>query len=382
VLVAGCAPGVPDAPESVGPAGSLLPGLDSARIAAFEEGKTLFHKQFKPEEGLGPLFNQERCSSCHDLPTLGGEGAEPITKATRFDPPDRCDLLVEFGGDNIQEFATPLLIQYGIMHEQIPDTANAIAAILPPPLYGMGLIEAIREADITTRADPDDRDGDGISGRIGRTPDGRVGRFGKKADFANLPDFIDHAIRVELGITTPAHPAEETINGRPIPPETDPAPDPEIDARQLGLLIDFVRYLAAPDRATPPSEAEADTVRAGEGIFEAIGCARCHSPAMRTGPSPVTALGERTVRLYSDLLLHDMGEDLASACGVNALPSEWRTAPLMGLRHRHRYLHDGRAGSFDQTLRLHGGEASVARAGYGRLSEADRTALFRFLSSL
>jgi CxxC motif-containing protein (DUF1111 family) len=147
------------------------------------------------------------------------------------------------------------------------------------------------------------------------------------------------------------------------------------------MLIDYVRYLAAPARAVMESTV-ADTVERGERVFEAIGCTACHTPAFTTGSSPVEALSGRTVRLYSDLLLHDMGEDMATACGLNASPSEWRTAPLMGLRSRINYLHDGRAGSYDHALRLHGGEAARARAGYFQLSEADRTALFRFLASL
>jgi CxxC motif-containing protein (DUF1111 family) len=378
-LVAACENTVP--PESVGDFGTPLPGLDSARLAVFEQGRALFDTDFTPEEGLGPLFNQRRCSSCHDLPTLGGEGEEPITKATRYDGPEKCDLLIEFGGDNVQQSATPLLQALGVSFEEIPDTANAIAAIRPPSLYGVGLIEAIREADIRAAEDPDDRDGDGISGKAGLTRDGRMGRFGKKAEFANLPDFVDGAIRFELGITTPAHPFEETINGRPIPPESDPAEDPEIDARRLGMLVDYVRYLAAPARAVMESGV-ADTVERGERVFEAIGCTACHTPAFTTGSSPVEALSGRTVRLYSDLLLHDMGEALATACGLNASPSEWKTAPLMGLRSRINYMHDGRAGSYDHALRLHGGEAARARAGYFQLSEADRTALFRFLASL
>jgi CxxC motif-containing protein (DUF1111 family) len=379
-LVAACENTAP--PESVGDFGTPLPGLDSARLAIFEQGRALFDTDFTPEQGLGPLFNQRRCSSCHDLPTLGGEGEEPITKATRYDGPEKCDLLIEFGGDNVQESATPLLRALGVPFEEIPDTANAIAAIRPPSLYGVGLIEAIRETDIRAAEDPDDRDGDGISGKAGLTRDGRMGRFGKKAEFANLPDFVDGAIRFELGITTPSHPFEETINGRPVPPESDPAEDPEIDARRLGMLTDYVRYLAAPARAVMESAVAADTVERGERAFEAIGCTLCHTPAFTTGSSPVEALSGRTVRLYSDLLLHDMGDDLATACGLNASPSEWRTAPLMGVRSRISYLHDGRAGSYDQALRLHGGEAARARAGYFQLSEADRTALFRFLATL
>ena len=370
-------------PEATGPPGTAVPGMDTAQLARFAEGEALLNHEFTPEEGLGPLFNQRRCSSCHDLPTPGGMGEEPIVRVTVFTPPATCDLLTDAGGENIQMRATPLLeAALGVLGEEVPrDRGASVAPVVPPALYGLGLIEAIPEATLLANADPDDANGDGISGRAGKTAQGGVGRFGRKAEFATLAAFIDGAARAELGLTTPAHPHEETLNGVPVPPETDPAPDPELTDAQLGVLTDYVRHLAAPEREDVPAAAR-DTVARGERVFSRLGCAACHVPAMRTAADAAPPLANRTVRLYSDLLLHDLGEESASACGIGALPGEWRTASLMGLRLRHKYMYDGRAGGVGIAIELHGGEATAARNGWFLLDEADRNALFRFLLTL
>jgi CxxC motif-containing protein (DUF1111 family) len=376
----GC--GAPGSVEVAGPAGAPLPGLDSTWLARFAEGQALFHTEFTPEQGLGPLFNQRRCSSCHDLPRLGGMGEEPITKATRFEPPSRCDLLVAEGGDNIQQRATPPLRELGVEFEDVPASATAVAAVVPPPLYGLGLLEAIPESDLLAREDPDDEDGDGISGRAGRTEAGRIARFGRKAEFATLYDFIEGAIRFEIGLTTPAHPVEESLNGRPVPPASDPVPEPEASEEMLASLTDFVRLLAPPERDAPAADTARAVIRQGERAFGESGCDRCHVPAMRTGPAAVRVMAGKTLRLYSDLLLHDLGAGLATVCGFAAAPSEFRTAPLMGLRLRHKYLHDGRARSIEQAIRLHGGEAERARDAFERLPVEGQHAMIRFLLSL
>lgn len=344
-------------------------------VARFRDGAALFQRGFTPEQGLGPLFNQDRCSSCHDLPVAGGMGAENEVKATRFEPPATCDLLESQGGDNIQQQATPLLRATGLEREALPAAANGYARLTSPTLFGLGLVDAIPIEAILAHADPDDADGDGISGRAGRTGDGRPGRFGQKADVATLVEFVAIALRTEMGLTTPDHPAEETVNGRPLPPGADPAPDPEVDEATLRLLADFVRFLAPPAPARPSSVAGRDSVRRGERIFNELGCPGCHVPALRTGR------GER-VRLYSDLLLHDMGPALADICAPGATPSELRTARLAGLRFRVALLHDGRASSFQEAIMLHGGEAERARDAFARLTPREQAYLLRFLSSL
>ena len=175
-----------------------------------------------------------------------------------------------------------------------------------------------------------------------------------------------------MGLTTRAHPREQHPNGRKLPKGVDPAPEPEVDDTSVDLLTAYVRFLAAPAREVPATDATADSIRRGERIFERIGCEACHSHAFTTGTNAPAALSNRRIDLYSDLLLHDLGDELATVCSPNASPSEWRTTPLMGLRHRQQLLHDGRA----QTLH------AASRDRFRLLSEAERGALLRFLRSL
>ena len=363
--------------------GEPVPGLDPAARGRFLLGRALFERLATADEGLGPLYNAERCSACHDEPVTGGGSARvPVLKATRFDD-GRCDLLESHGGDNIQRRATDLLTAHGMGPERVPDDATATARMIAPPLLGLGLVEAVPEDVLAERADPDDRDGDGISGRLPRLPDGRAARFGRKGDAATVEEFVDTALRFELGFTTPAHPAEETRNGVPVPPEADPMPDPEIDQETLGLLTDYVRFLA------PPAPV-AESIAQGAALFRQIGCESCHREQLRTAtgspgspasPSLHPALASRTIRPYSDFLLHDLGPALADVCGRDAAPSELRTAPLWGLRHRRRFLHDGRATDLASAVAAHGGEATAARDAFASLPTDARSALVRFLES-
>jgi CxxC motif-containing protein (DUF1111 family) len=366
--------------DSGRPPGAPLAGLSPAELARFTTGKAMFEREFSPAEGLGPLFNERRCSACHDLPATGGTGAELVTRVSRFEGA-RCDLLRDQGGPNIQRHATPLLQALHIMREEVPKSANEIAQLVPPALYGLGLLEAVSDDEILSRDKPRPRDGDGIAGRAARTADGRVGRFGRKAEFATIPDFIDEAIRTELGLTTPQHPAEETLNGRLLPAGTDPAADPEVDQTTLDALADFVRMLAPPAREVATG-ALRDTLARGERLFTSIGCAACHTPSMRTGATGNTYSAHRVVNAYSDLLLHDLGPSDASVCSESAGPSVWRTAPLMGVRFRQLLLHDGRASSVDRAILLHGREGQGARDAFERLPSELRSAVVRFVRSL
>lgn len=361
--------------------GRPLPHLTEDQLGRFLLGKAVFERLTVPEEGLGPLYNAERCSACHDVPVTGGSGPLLVLKATRFEG-GRCDLLTDEGGDNVQQRATPLLAARGVPREAIPRRATATTRATGPSLYGLGLVEAIPDDAILKREDPDDADHDGISGRAPRTPDGRIARFGRKGEAATVLDFVDTALRFELGLTTPLHPAEETVNGTAVPPATDPKPEPEIDARGMNLLADFVRFLAPPARALPASRAARDSVAQGEGLFGSTGCASCHVPVLHTGRSAIAALDRRPVPLYSDLLLHDMGPGLADVCGSSASPSEYRTARLWGLRYRELLLHHGGARSAREAIAFHGGEAAAARTAFERLAPAQQATLLRFLASL
>ncbi|HEX7052242.1 MAG TPA: di-heme oxidoredictase family protein, partial [Longimicrobiales bacterium] len=345
--------------------GAPLPGLDAAEFARFRAGEALFNKVFTPEHGLGPFFNENQCSACHTAPASGGTGEQRVVRAAHLDASGACDPLTAAGGENVRQQATPLLRAHGITEQAVPANATTTGRFTVPFLFGLGLIEAIPDAAILAHADPDDADGDGISGRAARTAAGRLARFGRKAEHATILDFTEGAIRLEMGLTTPSHPDEMMAGGgAAMPPDADPAPDPEVDRATLERLSDYVRFLAPLPRRTPTNAAERTLAAQGERLFHAIGCASCHVPTMRTGRSDVEALDRRTVSLYSDLLLHDLGPELAGVCGRDAGPAEFRTGILMGLIYRDAYLHDGRTRNLTEAILLHGGEATAAREAF------------------
>jgi CxxC motif-containing protein (DUF1111 family) len=270
----------------------------------------------------------------------------------------------------------------------------------------MGLIEAIPEAAILALADPDDHDGDGISGRPnyvvpgdfipideigGFLPDAggdgrpQLGRFSRKAQVSSLLLQVVEAYHQDIGITSDFLPVE---NRNPLASRAtegaDRVADPEIPASEVRAVLAYVRTLAppAPGEMTPRREL-------GERIFADVGCADCHVPELRTGPSTIAAVAHQPVRLYSDLLLHDLGDGLADGRGDgDATGREWRTAPLWGLRLMRSFLngeafllHDGSARTVEEAIRLHGGEAQRARDAFVALPEADRAALLDFVES-
>lgn len=377
VAALGCARQSP--PEITAAPGQPLPDLSAAELDVFERGRLLFNRSFSDSEGLGPLYNQARCSSCHDLPTLGGSGLEDVRKATRFNAETGCDPLRAFGGDALQERATAALAAHGIRSEPIPDAANGVANVSAPALYGLGLVERVPEDTLLALADAEDRDGDGIAGRAARLADGRLGRFGQKASHATLRGFIAGALIEEMGLTSPPRPAEERPLGSALPEGADPVPDPEVGAVDLDLLEAYVAGLAPVERERPESWAARDSVADGEAVFEAIGCAACHVPALPVQRSDGSA---GTVRMYSDFLLHDMGPERADICGPDAAPSELRTAVLAGLRFRQHLMHNAAAERTERAIELHGGEALPARSRFSALAPGQRALLLRFLDSL
>ena len=371
--------------------GDPLPGLTRTERARFDRGKEVFAREFTPATGLGPLFNSTSCAECHEDPATGGSGDEVEIHATAFHPPrsstaqgardggqEACDQLIDEGGPVVQQHATPALHDAtGIDAEPVPPRATRTGKRTTPSILGFGLLDAVPDEAILAYADPDDRDHDGISGRPNRFTDGRLGRFGRKGFVPSLREFTAGAFVIEQGITSPAQPAEETIGGRPIPPGVDPVPEPELSQDDLDLAIDFVRFLAPPARG-----AGGLSVVHGSALFASIGCATCHVPVLRTGPGDSRALRRREVAAYTDLLLHDMGPDLADICLGLATPSEFRTEPLMGLRLRTHFLHDGRAATIEGAIRLHAGEAAASRGKFEALRPEERHDLLDFLGSL
>lgn len=383
ILLGAIACGAAPADEVTGEPGSPLAGLNSEERDRFVAGRALFDRVYTPAEGLGPLFNENQCSACHTDPASGGTGEQLLIRTARPEESGRCDLLRQEGGENVRQRATPPLRAHGVERAEEPGRATARGRFSVPFLYGLGLVEAIPDSAILERADPEDADGDGVSGRPGRDAEGRLARFGRKAEHATLRDFIDGALRLEMGLTTPRHPDEAAAGGpvRPLP-GIDPAPEPEVDRSTVALLEDYVRFLAAPAPWVPEDPAERAVIERGRELFEAIGCASCHVPAMRTGRRGTPALDRKTVPLYSDLLLHDMGPELADVCGRGAEPAELRTEMLMGLRYRRRFLHDGRAGRIRDAILLHDGEATGARRAFEALGRVLQERLVRFLRTL
>ncbi|MBD3786875.1 MAG: thiol oxidoreductase, partial [Sphingomonadales bacterium] len=268
---------------------------------------------------------------------------------------------------------------------------------LAQPLGGVGLLEAIPEADILALADPEDADGDGISGRAARATAGgapRLGRFGWKAEAASLAEMAAAAFATDMGLSTPLapHPAGDCTAAQAACLAAPSGEDPglrdgrEVSGEALGLVATYLAALGQPAR-----EALDDAqLLAGKQAFHDAGCIACHRPKFVTARDPADpARSFQLIWPYSDLLLHDMGPDLADALpGHDAAPAEWRTAPLWGLTRSAApgqplsFLHDGRARSPLEAVLWHGGEAAPARDRVVAMPPATRAALIRFLESL
>ncbi|MBC7977569.1 MAG: thiol oxidoreductase, partial [Myxococcales bacterium] len=340
-----------------------VPGLTDAEMAAFARGDAEFSRRFAPNTGLGPIFNNSSCFSCHS-----GDGRGRLDNSLQRIGSATDDFLRPLGGPQIQDKAIP-----GAEFETVPAGA-AVSVRLPPPVFGVGLIEAIPDSVILANADPNDTDGDGISGRANlvMSPDfvpatepgggsgQRLGRFGRKAQVSSLLQQVLEAYLQDIGVTSDFLPVENRNPLSSVPVEaSDPVPDPEIPAGTVMATVHYIRTLA------PPAAGEMTPQRQqGEQHFAAVGCVSCHVPTMRTGEHRVRALANQDVNLFSDLLLHDMGDALAdNRPDGDASGREWRTTPLWGLRLMRRFLngnafliHDGRARSVEEAILLHGGE--------------------------
>ncbi len=297
------------------------------------------------------------------------------TEGGVFDP------LAELGGSLLQFRA----IAPGA-REFVPPQANVVARRQTTPLFGLGLIEAIPDETILALAALPEVDG--VSGRASMVRDVasgemRVGRFGWKAQQATLLSFSADAYLNEMGITSRLFPDENAPNGNAaLLAQFDRVADPEDvtgpDGRSaIDALADFQRLLAPP---APRPLTENGT--AGKTLFGSVGCAQCHVPELTTGENPVAALSGKTVALYSDLLLHDMGSLGDGIVQGDAGASEFRTPPLWGLSASSPYLHDGRAANVDQAIRAHDGEGRAARDRYNALTRTQRNQLLEFLRSL
>ncbi|MFQ5413279.1 MAG: di-heme oxidoredictase family protein [Phycisphaerae bacterium] len=370
-----------------------MPSATAAQLATFERGKAVFLRRFDRADGLGPGFNVTFCGACHERPTVGGSaGLYRNFVLSGTSTADGAFIAGSFGGVvrafNYDE-------DFDAFRPVIPGDENVFAQRNAIPFFGVGLLAELSDEEILSRADPDDADGDGISGRVNRDS-GFVGRFGRKAQTVSIEGFIRGPLQNHLGITTdPLSDAQRAMlpvdssgaglqgaNGgkrRPVlqaaAPEgptsdDDGVPDPELSGEDLFDLVSFAMLLAAP-MPEPPT---AQTQR-GRDRFDDIGCAACHTP-MLNGP-------RGGIPVYSDLLLHDMGDALADGIVQSlATGSEFRTQPLWGLSAVGPYLHDGRAETVDAAILAHGGEARASREAYAALTTSEQADVVAFMLSL
>ena len=367
----------PDAPiPDVGEFGGPFRELNFFELLQFARGREVFDRDFGAAAGAGaltgadggPRFNGDSCRACHFDPVIGGAGPRGVNVMRH------CII------DGMGDFSAPTTTPNTILHKEIvlgfelpqatPDI-NQFEHRQPPHNFGLGLIDAISEDTIRSNADPNDDDGDGISGRAHILGNGRVGRFGWKAQVPSVAEFVGDAMAAELGLTLPV----EAGLGFSLTSDTDSVPDPELSVQETEDIIFFLRTMAGPPRERLVSLGDFFTVVLGESLFTSVGCAKCHTPTLASSLGPVP--------LFSDLLLHEILP--AGTPGIvdgDAGQREFRTPPLWGLRMTAPYFHSGEADTIDEAIRMHDGEAAGVLAAYLQLSQSDRDALLRFLNSL
>jgi CxxC motif-containing protein (DUF1111 family) len=396
----------------------------------------------EPDAGLGPRFNSNGCGTCHAQPALGGTspsarhypflGPNPqVAVATLRGATNRVPYFITADGP-VREARFKFVVRNGNLTgtpdggvHQIytiqgrtdatntvgitgsaqtcrlaqPDfdlarRLNNVSFRIPTPVFGLGLVETIADATIVAnmQANASAKAALGISGRPNRNGnDGTISRFGWKAQNPSLMVFAAEAYNVEQGVTNEGFPFERANPGEdPLPTQClfnalteDHATSDALAPGDVVLFAAFMRLLAPP---TPSAAAPggAPSIQRGADLFRSVGCALCHTPSLATTPS--NFYGASEARLYSDLLLHDMGAALADGVSQGAASgSEFRTAPLWGLGQRVFFLHDGRSSDLIETIQWHGGSGSEARAVTARffgLAEADKQHLLNFLRSL
>jgi CxxC motif-containing protein (DUF1111 family) len=411
------------------------PDLSAADRRRFEVGDSFFTKNWitapsstEARDGLGPTFNAQACSSCH---VLDGRGAPPDPEAIDA----RLGLLLRLSVPG--ETATGAPAEHPVYGGQLEDRAildvpaegrvdvtvetirgtyadgtpyeltkptytvadpafgpfgddTMISPRLAPQVIGMGLLEAVPDDVLLDAADPDDTDGDGVSGRPNRVWDARsgeqiIGRFGWKANVATVEQQVAGAFHGDIGITSALHPDEDCPDAQTACAASATGGSPELTDDRLAAVTFYGRTLAVPAMR----DVGDDSVAAGADVFADLGCTACHSPTLTTGDSDIAALSDQTIHPYTDLLLHDMGSGLADGRpDFEATGSEWRTPPLWGLgivddvNGQRFLLHDGRATTFEEAILWHGGEGARAAEAFRSATAEDRAKLLAFLEAL
>jgi CxxC motif-containing protein (DUF1111 family) len=364
--------------------GDPLPGLTPREFSEFRVGLEDFLEVETAAEGLGPAFNGTSCAACHNVPAIGGTSAVLEARVGMRDADGNFQALDATGETLVHLFSIPT---HGCQ-PAIPVPATVIAHRAPIPVFGIGLVELIADADILALEDPADADGDGVSGRAARLTGGatgaiRIGRFGWKAQHFSVLTFGADAYRNEMGITNAVFPDEaglgvtaEAMRRCDRIPDPEDLRDPRTGRRGIDNFASFMRLLAPIARG--PIDADAT---AGEAVFTAVGCATCHVPLFHTGANDNPLYDRKPVRAFSDFLLHDVGTG-DGIVQAEAAANEIRTPALWGLRLRRPLLHDGRAVTIEDAILAHGQEAAGARARFVALTPGVRQSLLAFLKSL
>lgn len=378
-----CEPTYTEIPADEEVLDGTVEGLSHEELARFLKGDAAFNEVFTRETGLGPTFVATSCVSCH---TGDGKG-HPSTTLTRFGQIDETgNLFLHQGGPQLQNRGLP-----GFIPEQIPVGAS-FAKFSPPATTGLGFIQFVTDEDILAMADPNDNDGDGISGvpnwidipdfvipaTNAISQNGKyIGRYGKKAAAHSLLHQTANAYNQDMGITSLF---------RPIDAYTHLEIDPEVSTGTVNDVVFYLQTLKAPIQR---NQSDA-IVNQGATVFNQINCTGCHKSELKTGYSPIKALSNKTFAPYTDLLLHDMGSGLDDGYTEGSAKTyEWRTPPLWGIGlsegsqgGNYFLMHDGRARSIEEAILMHGGEATNSKTNYLQLSQSEKEALLKFIKSL
>lgn len=384
-IMASCEKFLPPSPAEDELLDGPVEGLTPEQQRQFLNGDIAFNDEvFTPTIGLGPVFVATSCGSCH-----AGDGkGHPFSTLIRFTAAadSTGNTVLEQGPTQLQNRAIP-----GYYPEQKPD-GLPFSKFTPPANTGLGFLELVSDADLMNMADPDDRNGDGISGAVNWntipdyvrvknnaiTKDGKyICRFGKKGSVYDLLQQTATAYNQDIGITSVFEPFD-VYNGLEI--------DPEVSTKTINDVVFYLQTLKAPIQRTPKNS----NVLNGKIVFLEIGCESCHKQTLKTGFSTISALNNKEFHPYTDLLLHDMGSGLDDGFTEGgAITAEWRTPALWGLGLSKNsqggsffLLHDGRAKSIEEAILLHGGEGTNSKNKFQQLSPTEKSQLLSFLESL
>jgi len=407
---------------------TMIAGMSSRDEFVHAVGDKFFESKFVSapapvNPGLGPVFNNTSCSGCHQRdgrgrPPFAGEslramlfrisipgaaadgGPNPVPgfgtqlqdKAIAGAHPE-ADVSLQYTEKTVT-LADGTTLSLRIPHYTVTNPYHPLPAnlLLSPRIatqtVGVGLIDAIPDAEILSHADPDDADHDGISGRANQIYDptlhkAAIGRFGWKANVATLKVQVASAFQQDMGITNYVFPEESSAGQSQLPVQETGIDLPD---SVLNAVVFYMRTLAVPARRNINDM----TNRHGAAVFQQIGCAKCHVTTFTTRVDVTfPLLSNQVIHPYSDFLLHDMGPELGDGRpDYEAGPNEWRTAPLWGIGLTEKvsgyayYMHDGRARTLTEAILWHGGEGEQSRESFKELDQADRDALISFLNSL